>query len=252
MNEYKNKIAVVSGASRGIGKAIAMGLARAGAHVVVSSRKLPGVTAVAEEIQAKGGTAEAMRCHAGELNEVTHMIDAVDKKFGRLDMLVNCAATNPHYGPAAELSPEAFDKTVEVNLKGPYFLMSRAVELMARGGGGSIVNVASIVVNNPMTGQAVYAMTKVGLTSLTKSFAKEYGRAGIRVNAILPGLVETHFASTLISDPRVAAWLKTLPVPRAAEPDEMVGGVLYLLSDAASYTTGTTLLMDGGASLGPL
>jgi NAD(P)-dependent dehydrogenase (short-subunit alcohol dehydrogenase family) len=173
----------------------------------------------------------------------------VRKEFGRLDILINNAATNPHYGPAVDLSPAAFDKTVEVNLKGPYFITSAAIPLMIESG-GSVVNVASITALIPLPGQAVYSMTKAGLVSLTRGFAKEYGQQGIRVNAILPGIVETRFASALVEDPAVQKWLSRLPVPRAGQPEDMVAGVLYLVSDQAAYTTGTTLVMDGGATLG--
>jgi len=167
-----------------------------------------------------------------------------------LDILINNAATNPYYGPAAGLSSEAFDKTVEVNLKGPYFMTSKAVPLMAASGGGSVVNVASIAALMPAPGQAVYAMTKAGLVSVTKAFAKEYGKQGIRVNAILPGVVETRFASALVEDPGIQKWLSRIPAGRAGQPEDMVAGVLYLASDQAAYTTGTTLIMDGGATLG--
>jgi NAD(P)-dependent dehydrogenase (short-subunit alcohol dehydrogenase family) len=244
------KIAVVNGASRGIGEAIAKGLAECGAQVVLTSRREESVQEVADAIKAGGGQAVARACHAGRLDEISELFDWVQSEFGHLDILINNAATNPHYGPAAALSPEAFDKTVDVNLKGPYFMMSEAVGLMSESGGGSIVNVASIAALISLPGQAVYAMTKAGLISITKSFAKEYGQKGIRVNAILPGVVETRLASALIEDPGVQKWLSRLPSGRAGQPQDMVAGVLYLASDQAAYTTGTTLVMDGGATLG--
>jgi NAD(P)-dependent dehydrogenase (short-subunit alcohol dehydrogenase family) len=247
---FEGKVALVNGASRGIGEAIARGLAANGAQVVLSSRSQEGVQAVADSILGSGGRAVAKACHAGRLNDIEALFAFVRETFGRLDVLVNNAATNPYYGPAAGLSPEAFDKTVDVNLKGPYFMTSAAVPLMVESGGGSIVNVASIVALNPMPGQSVYSMTKAGLVSLTKSFAKEYGQQGIRVNAILPGIVKTRLAQALTEDPRVQKWISRLPIPRAAQPEDMVAGVLYLASDQAAYTTGTTLVMDGGATLG--
>jgi len=184
------------------------------------------------------------------MDEIDQLFEFVRSDIGRLDILINNAATNPYFGPATGLTPEAFDKTVDVNLKGPYYMMSKAVPMMAGSGGGSIVNVASIVALVSMPGQAVYAMTKAGLVSLTKSYAKEYGPQGIRVNAILPGVVETRFASALVEDPGVQKWISRLPVPRAGQPEDMVAGVLFLVSDQASYTTGATLVMDGGATLG--
>ena len=248
--DLTGKIAIVNGASRGIGEAIARGLAACGAQLVLSSRRRESVEEVAQSIRDEGGTAVARACHAGRLEDIEQLFAFVRTEFGRLDVLVNNAATNPYYGPAAGLSPEAFDKTVDVNLKGPYFMMSAAVPLMAENGGGSIVNVASIVAVNPMPGQGVYSMTKAGLVSLTKSFAKEYGQQGVRVNAILPGVVKTRLAAALTEDPQVQKWFARLPIPRVAEPEDMVAGVLYLLSDQAAYTTGTTLVMDGGATLG--
>jgi len=248
--DMSGKVAVVNGASRGIGEAIARGLAECGALVVLTSRRQESVQKVAEEIIAAGGKAAAKSCHAGHLDEIEALFEYVDAEYGRLDILINNAATNPWYGPAADLSPEAFDKTVEVNLKGPYFMLAKAVPLMAKGGGGSVVNVASIAALTPPPGQAVYSMTKAGLISITRSFAKEYGKQGIRVNAILPGVVETKLAAAMIEDPAVQKWLSRLPAGRAGQPDEMVAGVLYLVSDQAAYTTGTTLVMDGGASLG--
>jgi len=248
--DLTGKVAVVNGASRGIGEAIARGLASCGAQLVLSSRKRESVQEVADSIESDGGKAIAKACHAGRLDEIERLFVEVKEEFGRLDILINNAATNPYYGPAAKLPPDAFDKTVEVNLKGPYYMMSHALPLMIESGGGSVVNVASIVALLGMPGQAPYAMTKAGLVSLTKSFARDYGQQGVRVNAILPGVVETRFASALVEDPGIQKWLKRIPAGRAGQPGEMVAGVLFLVSDHAAYTTGTTLVMDGGATLG--
>ncbi|MEJ2400964.1 MAG: glucose 1-dehydrogenase [Xanthomonadales bacterium] len=248
--ELDGRIALVNGASRGIGEAIAHGLAAHGATVIASSRDREAVARVAADIEAAGGAAVAMTCHAGRLDQIDALYEEIRDTFGRLDILVNNAATNPYFGPAPGLSPEAFDKTVAVNLKGPYFMMARAVPLMAENGGGSIVNVASIAAQVSMPGQAVYAMTKAGLVSLTRSFARECGAQGVRVNAILPGLVETQFASALIDDPKIQKWVAGLPAGRTGQPRDMVAGVLYLVSDGAAYTTGASLVMDGGATLG--
>jgi NAD(P)-dependent dehydrogenase (short-subunit alcohol dehydrogenase family) len=248
--DMSGKVAVVNGASRGIGEAIAKGLASCGALVVLSSRRQESVQKVADEIVAAGGKAVAKACHAGHLDEIDALFRYIDDEFGRLDVLINNAATNPYYGPATDLSPEAFDKTVAVNLKGPYFMLAKAVPLMIKSGGGSVVNVASITALTPPPGQAVYSMTKAGLVSITRSFAKEYGQQGVRVNAILPGVVETRLASAMIQDPGVQKWISRLPAGRAGQPEDMVAGVLYLVSDQAAYTTGTTLVMDGGATLG--
>ena len=248
--DLSGKVALVNGASRGIGEAIARGLAGCGAQLVLSSRDQAAVQAVADSIVEDGGKAVARACHAGRLEDVDALFGSIREEFGRLDILINNAATNPWFGPAAELPPEAFDKTVDVNLKGPYYMMARAVPLMIAGEGGSIVNVASIAALVAMSGQAVYAMTKAGLVSLTKSFAREYGQQGVRVNAILPGVVETKLAAALVEDPGVQKWISRLPIPRAGQPADMVAGVLFLVSDHAAFTTGTTLVMDAGATLG--
>jgi len=247
--DLKGRVAVVNGASRGIGEAIARGLASCGAQLVLTSRSEDSVQEVATSIVSNGGSAVAKACHAGKMEEIESLFSYVRDEFGRLDILINNAATNPYYGPAAGLSPVAFDKTVRVNLKGPYFMTSVALPLMIESGGGSVVNVASIAALKSLPGQAVYSMTKAGLISLTRSFAQEYGQQGIRVNAILPGVVKTRFAAALTEDPSVQKWLSRLPIPRAGEPEDMVAGVLFLVSDQASYTTGTTLVMDGGATL---
>lgn len=244
------KVAVVNGASRGIGESIARGLAECGAQLVLSSRRQESVQEVADSIVDNGGRAVAKACHAGKLEEIEALFSYVNDEFGRLDILINNAATNPYFGPAAGLSPAAFDKTVQVNLKGPYFMTSAAIPLMVASGGGSIVNVASVAALVPLPGQCVYSMTKAGLVSLTRSFAKEYGQQGIRVNAILPGVVKTRLAAALTEDPKVQKWISRLPIPRTGQPEDMVAGVLYLASDQAAYTTGTTLVMDGGATLG--
>jgi len=248
--DLSGKVALVNGASRGIGEAIAHGLAACGAKVVCTSRKIDSVQAVADAITEAGGDAIARTCHAADLDQIEALMAFIRDECGRLDILVNNAAANPYYGPAAGLPPDAFDKTVAVNLKGPYYFMSHAVPLMIESGGGAIVNVASIAALLSMQGQAVYSMTKAGLVNLTKTFAREYGQSGVRANAILPGVVETKFAEALTADPGVQKWLSRLPVARAGQPEDMVAGVLYLVSDEAAYTTGTTLVMDGGATLG--
>jgi NAD(P)-dependent dehydrogenase (short-subunit alcohol dehydrogenase family) len=244
------KVALVNGASRGIGEAIARGLAGCGARVILSSRDRDSVQQVADSIGAEGGKAAARACHAGRLEDIDALFDSITNDFGRLDILINNAATNPWFGPAADLPPAAFDKTVEVNLKGPYYMMSRAVPLMIAGGGGSLVNVASIAALVSMSGQAVYAMTKAGLVSLTRAFAREYGQKGVRVNAILPGVIETRLAAALVADPGMQKRIARQAVARFGQPEDMVAGVLFLVSDQAAYTTGTTLVMDGGATLG--
>ncbi len=242
------KIAFVNGASRGIGAAIAHGLSQRGAHVICASRKLDGCGAVADAIKADGGSAEALVCHAGHMDEIDAAIKHVRKAHGKLDILINNAATNPFFGPGVDTPEGAFDKTIEVNLKGPFFFCARAIPLMREGGGGAIVNVASINAVEPGLYQAVYSMTKAAIVNMSKALAKENARDNIRVNALLPGFTDTKMTSVFKQDEdNLKAMLdQQVPMNRMAQPDEMVGAVLYLVSDEAAYTTGAQIVVDGG------
>ncbi|HYD70829.1 SDR family oxidoreductase [Azospirillum sp.] len=245
--DLTGKIALVTGASRGIGEAAARLLAASGAHVVVSSRKLDACQGVADGINADGGSAEALACHIGEMDAITAAFAAIEEKHGRLDILVNNAATNPHYGPIVDTDLGAFQKTVDVNIRGYFFMSAGGAKLMAKGGGGSIVNIASVNGEIPGLYQGIYSITKAAVISMTKAFAKECATTGVRVNAVLPGATDTKFASVLIKNkPVLDTVLAHVPMNRVAQPDEMAGAILYLASDAASYTTGACLNVDGG------
>jgi NAD(P)-dependent dehydrogenase (short-subunit alcohol dehydrogenase family) len=245
--DLSDKIAFVSGASRGIGEAIARLLAQQGAHVIVSSRKLEGCQAVADSIVANGGKASAIACHIGDPEQIQATFAALREQFGRLDILVNNAATNPQFGHVLDTDPAAFQKTVDVNIRGYFFMSVEAGRLMREHGGGSIINVASINGVSPGALQGVYSMTKAAVISMTKVFAKECAALGIRCNALLPGLTDTRFASALVNNEKILAQaLRQIPLGRVAEPTEMAGAVLYLASAASSYTTGTALNVDGG------
>ena len=245
--DLDGKIAFVSGASRGIGEAIARLLAQQGAHVILASRKLEGCQTVAESIIAEGGQATAMACHIGELEQIQATFARIRQQFGRLDILVNNAATNPQFGHILDTDPAAFQKTVDVNVRGYFFMSVEAGKLMREHGGGSIINVASINGVVPGRFQSVYSITKAAVINMTKAFAKECAADGIRCNALLPGFTDTRFASALIDDERILETvLRQVPLNRVAKPSEMAGAVLYLASDAASYTTGTALNVDGG------
>ena len=251
--DLSGKIAAVTGASRGIGESIARLLAANGAHVIVSSRRAEGCEAVAASIRESGGSAETLACHIGEPEQVEAFFAAVAERHrDRLDILVNNAATNPWFGPAVDTPPEAFQKTVDVNIRGYFFMCARAAKLMAAGGtGGAILNVASVNGVNPGAGQAIYSITKAAIISMTKAFAKECAPQNVRVNALLPGLTDTKFASALVKNPAVLAGaLAHVPMGRVAQPDEMAGAALYLVSPAASYTTGACLSVDGGYLIG--
>lgn len=241
------QIAVVTGASRGIGEAVARLLAQYGAHVIVSSRKLDGCEAVAESIRQNGGSAEAVACHIGELEQIQALFSHVKDTHGRLDILVNNAATNPFFGHILDTDLNAFQKTVDVNIRGYFFMSVEAGKIMRKQKSGKIVNVASVNGVIPGHFQGIYSITKAAVISMTKSFAKECAPLGIRVNALLPGLTDTKFASALVSNDAILnKALEHVPMHRVAEPQEMAGTVLYLVSEASSYTTGACINADGG------
>jgi len=245
--DLTGKIAVVTGASRGIGAEVATLLATHGAHTVVSSRRAADCQIVVDEIIAAGGSAEAFACHIGELEQIEALYTHVEKQHGRLDILVNNAATNPYFGPILDTDPGIFQKTVDVNIRGYFYMSTHGARLMQRGGGGSIVNVASVNGVVPGFQQGIYSITKAAVISMTKAFAVECAEAGVRCNALLPGLTDTKFASVLVNTPAILKQaLAHVPMRRVAQPSEMAGAVLYLASDASSYTTGAVLNVDGG------
>lgn len=245
--DLDGKIAFVSGASRGIGEAIARLLAQQGAHVIVSSRRIDGCQHVADAIIADGGQATALACHIGELEQISATFAQIREQFGRLDILVNNAATNPQFCNVLDTDPGAFQKTVDVNIRGYFFMSVEAGKLMRENGGGSIINVASINGVSPGAFQGIYSMTKAAVINMTKVFAKECAPFGIRCNALLPGLTDTKFASALVSNEKILnVALAQIPLKRVAAPGEMAGAVLYLASEASSYTTGVALNVDGG------
>jgi NAD(P)-dependent dehydrogenase (short-subunit alcohol dehydrogenase family) len=244
----KGRIALVTGASRGIGEAIAVTLSDYGAHCLHVSRKAEGLKKVAEEIASRGGKADVLPCHVGNLEHIEALFKQIKERYGKLHILVNNAATNPYFGEMLGADEGAWNKTFDVNLKGPFFMIQHAAKLMMKSGGGSIVNTASINGIRPAPFQGIYSITKAGVIAMTKAFAKELASKNIRVNALLPGLVETHMSKAIIeSDTIYDHVIKMIPMGRHAQPHEMVGAVLYLVSEAASYTTGTILVSDGGA-----
>ena len=245
--DLSGRVALVTGASRGIGEAVAKLLASAGAHVIVSSRKIEGCQAVADAINNDGGSAEAMACHIGEMEQISATFAQIEASHGKLDILVNNAATNPYFGHILDTDPMAFSKTVDVNVRGYFFMCSLGGKLMKKNGGGSIINVASVNGVVPGDFQGIYSITKSSVIAMTKAFAKECAQMGIRVNALLPGLTDTKFASALTSNQAILKQaMMHIPMKRVAMPEEMAGTVLYLASDASSYTTGTCINVDGG------
>ncbi|MCG8687517.1 MAG: SDR family oxidoreductase [Desulfobacterales bacterium] len=243
--DLSSKVAVITGASRGIGLAAAKKLAQCGAVCILVSRKIEGLETAAEEIKAAGGKAEPMACHTGYPEQIQALYDQIMEKYGRLDILVNNAATNPHFGEMITADEGIWDKTLDVNIKGPFFMIKYAVPLMKEG--GSIVNVSSVNAIRPGFFQGIYSATKAALVNMTQTLARELAPRGIRVNALLPGLTDTKFASAIIGSDEICKHaLAQIPMGRYAQPEEMAGSILYLVSDAGSYTTGTCLVSDGG------
>jgi len=246
--DLTGRVALIAGASRGIGEAIAHGFAQHGATVICSSRKQADCEKVAEAIRDAGGQAISAELHLGERSHHSEVVDMIEEKYGRLDILVNNGATNPFMGASHDAPESAYDKTFDVNVKGPYYLSSTAIPLMLKNGSGAIVNVASIDGIQPAKGRVIYGMTKAAVIAMTKGMAKEYGSHGIRVNALLPGFTDTKLASALKKAPGLQGYLdENLAIPRMAQPDEMVGAVLYMASDAGSYFTGQGMVVDAGA-----
>ena len=242
------KVALVTGASRGIGEAIAITLADYGAQCILVSRKADALKGVAEKIAGRGGKADVMACHVGDLKQIEGLIDQIRQRYGKLHILINNAATNPYFGEMIGADEGIWDKTFDVNLKGPFFLIRHAVGLMTESGGGSIVNVSSVNGVKPAPYQGIYSVTKAGLISLTQAYAKELAARNIRVNALLPGLVDTHFSKAIMDNEAIHEYaVRMIPMNRHAVPREIAGAVLYLVSDAASFTTGASFVVDGGA-----
>ena len=245
--DLKGKKALVTGASRGIGESIAKTLAAYGAELILASRKIDDLRKVEEDIKRSGGSADSIACHTGEMEQIRALFEDIKKRHGRLDILVNNAATNPYFGDVLGADEKVWDKTFAVNLKGMFFASQHAARMMKDSGGGAIVNVASVNGIKPAPFQGIYSMTKAGVIALTKSFAKELAPFNIRVNALLPGLTDTKFSAALTSNKDILNLvLPSIPMGRVARPEEMAGAVLYLISDMASYTTGATIVVDGG------
>lgn len=246
----EGKVALVTGGSRGIGRASALAFADAGASVVVSSRKQADLDKVAEEIKAKGRKGLAIAAHSAKIEDSKNLVEKTMAEFGRIDILMNNSGTNPYYGPLMDAEEWAWDTTMNVNLKGQFFLSKMVANIMKQQGGGSIINTSSVggLVASDL---GIYNTTKAAFIMLTKCMAKEWGQYKIRVNAICPGVIKTKLSEQLWKNPETGrAAANNLALLRLGEPEDCAGVVLFLASDLASYVTGEYIVIDGGFLLG--
>lgn len=247
MLDLTGKVALVTGASRGIGEAVARLYAKHGASVILTSRSQEALEEVASSIVESGGDAEAIACHGGDREQIQALFERIDERYGQLDILVNNAAANPYFGHILDTPEEALQKTVDVNLSGYFTMAQLAGQRMRSQGGGVIINTASVNGKRPAAGQGIYSITKAAVNSMTAAFAKECAPYNIRVNAVLPGLTETKFASALTDNPALLKQIMPLiPQGRTAQPEEIAPAFLFLASEASAYITGVELPVDGG------
>ena len=244
------KVALVTGGGRGIGKAIARSFAEAGAGVVIASRKLENLQATAAEFADLPGKVVPIACHVGRLDQLENLVRETEARVGSVDILVNNSATNIGQGPSLDITDEMLDKMVEINVKSALRLVRLTVpKMIARKRGGSIINIVSIAGLQPQPESLLYSFTKAGLIMMTRSWAREFGPHGVRVNAIAPGLVQTDFSAYFWqNEQHRAAIEQATPLRRIGQPDEIAGIALYLASDEASFVTGQVFVIDGGAT----
>ena len=241
------KVALVTGGSRGIGRSIALGLAEAGADIVLAARKLPDLEETAQEITKLGRRALAVSANIRYLPELDNLVNKAVGEFHSIDILVNNAATNPVFGSVFDIDEKAWDVTMGLNLKGCFFLSQAVGKVMREKGGGCIINVASEDGIRPFVGLGVYSISKAGVIMLTKVLAEEWGQYNIRVNAIAPAFVRTKFSQAVWDNPLMVKEVENnTALGRIAEPEEMVNAALFLASEASSYMTGQTIILDGG------
>jgi len=250
-HDLSGQVALVTGASRGIGRAIAEAYADAGARVVLSSRTQSDLDAVAADIEADGGTALPVAAHTGDTQAVQALVDRATEAYGGIDVLVNNAATNPHFGPTLSAEESQWTKTFDVNVIGYWRLIRACAPVMQKQGGGAVINVASVAGEQPLPGMGVYCVTKAGVLMLTKVLAAELSEIDVRVNAIVPGFVKTSFSKTIWANESLhEAVLAQTPLHRMAEPEELTGLALYLASADARFVTGSSFRIDGGLLVG--
>ncbi|MDH3858061.1 MAG: glucose 1-dehydrogenase [Gammaproteobacteria bacterium] len=245
--QLDGKIALVTGASKGIGEAMARGLAEFGAKVVVSSRKQKAVDTVAVAFKADGLEATGIAANMGSIDDIHALVNKMVEVYGGIDIVINNAAANPVFGPLQDTDERAFDKIIDVNLKGPFELCKKAYPLMKQRGGGSIIHISSIGGLTPEDGIGIYSVSKAAIINLTKAMAQDWGADNIRVNAICPGLIKTRFSQALWDDDETLnRFEKRIPLGRIGQPEDLAGLAVYLSSNAAAYCTGGIYMVDGG------
>ena len=246
----QDKVAVVTGSSKGIGKVIAEAMAAAGAKVVISSRKAGPCEAVADAIKEGGGEAMARACNISEKPQLRALVDATLERWGRIDALVCNAAVNPYFGPLAEIPDEVYDKTMNANVRSNLWLCNMVIPQMAERGGGAVIIVSSIAGLKGHGKLGAYAISKAADIQLARNLAVEWGRSNVRVNCIAPGLVRTDMARALWEDPdNLARALEAYPLGRIGEPEDIAGAAVFLASRAGDFVTGQTLVIDGGTTI---
>jgi NAD(P)-dependent dehydrogenase (short-subunit alcohol dehydrogenase family) len=245
------KVALVTGGSRGIGRATALGFAEAGADVVVASRKLPDLEKVAEEIKKLGRKSLPVAAHVGQMEDINNLVAKVTDEFGRVDILVNNAGTSPALASSLEVDERLWDSILNLNLKGLFFLSQAVAKVMKEHGGGKIINVASMDGFRPEANIGTYAISKAGVVMVSKVMALELAQYNIRVNTIAPGNVHTRLGdSRFLAMPEYKdEMIKRTPLGRIADPDDMVGAMIYLASDASNFVTGECIVVAGGIFL---
>jgi dehydrogenase/reductase SDR family member 4 len=245
----QGKVALITGGGRGIGRAIARRLVEAGASVVIASRKVENLQSTAAELSGLAGRVVPIVCHVGRKDELERLIHSTEDQVGPVEILVNNSATNIGQGPALDVTDEMFDKIVEINIKAALRLVRLTVPGMIQRGKGSIINITSIAGLEPQPGGLLYSFTKAGFIMMTRSWAREFGSSGIRVNAIAPGLVQTDFSAYFWQDDaRCSAMLSQQAISRLGRPEDIGFLALYLASDEASFVTGQVFVADGGAT----
>jgi NAD(P)-dependent dehydrogenase (short-subunit alcohol dehydrogenase family) len=249
-NSLNGQVALITGASKGIGLSIAQFFAEAGAKVVISSRDQAVLDQISENMRSQGLDVFGVACHVAKMDQLEFLVQKTIEKYGQIDILVNNAATNPVFGPIQETSLDAFDKIMQVNVKAPFHLMNLCYPYLKLSSNPSIINISSVGGISPEAGLGIYSVSKAALISMTKAYAKEWGVDQIRVNAICPGLIKTKFSEALWQNEKwLQKFAQQLPLGRMGTGEEMAAMGLFLASDASAYCTGSVFMADGGATI---